>query len=307
MQDKWDSRIKEIKIFNASHVTRELAGALLATLRAALWACPEKITTVNSFDINDYTALYIIICPAGLGDDVRTVVGPPFYITYQLEAYHVFKRETYRDFLNGALDNWDYSSLNASKGRELWQLPLRYVPVGFSEPVSQYALLIGAKLYADAGRDIDVLFLGHAEYPRRQELRTAYADAGIKATFACGLDPNQMKDIINRAKIVINVHMSENFILETVRLNLLLSNLSCIVSEESEDTVAVDTYRDSGIIFIDYADFIPTCHALLADFPRRKRHAHQSLQWYRSTRQWNNIVDFPALLPEFFLHAAGGV
>lgn len=78
--------------------------------------------------------------------------------------------------------------------------------------------------------------------------------------------------------------------LETIRLNILLSNQACIVSEDINDP-EMNIYQDM-VAFVPYNKLVQTCLELVADSERRKMMAIKSYQWYRSQRDWTRIADF---------------
>lgn len=284
---------KNIAIYNASRVTTELPGSLLCAIRN-VFERPERVSVVNKINYNDEETLYIIICPAGLGSE-RKQEKPKYYITYQLEAIHVIhEREHYRDFLSGAIMNWDYSKKNVEILKE-YGIPSMYVPPGFTYPMTTKELADGSYIYSDTGKDIDVLFLGWDVYERRKKIKEDLMRVGLKTVFVCDLDIEGMKKAIKRAKILLNLHFQDNMTcLETIRLNILLSNQACIVSEDIDDPEK-DIYQDH-ITIVPYDRLVDTCITLIKDPEARKRQAIKSYRWYRKSREWNSIVDFCDLL-----------
>lgn len=291
---EFPSTIKNIAIYNASSVTSELPGSLLMILRS-IHSQPEKITIVNNFLYEDDLTLYIIICPAGLGSE-RYIKGPKYYITYQLEPTFVLSREPYRAFLSGALYNWDYSRRNVEKLRSFGNIKSYYVPPGFAPTISSPDILKGVSLYSDENKDIDVLFLGWDAHERRQHIKNALINAGLNVLFIINLNLEQMQDIIKRSKICLNIHVVDDMpCLETIRLNILLSNQACIVSEDINDP-EINIYKNM-ITSVPYDNIVETCNNLIKDFTKRRQIAIQSYQWYRNNRDWRQIVDFNYLLP----------
>lgn len=291
---EFPSSIKTIAIYNASHVTTELSGAFLSTLRA-VYPNPECIKIVDSYSYDDETMLYIIICPRGIvrGEPIR---GPKYYITYQLEGTHVLPLPDYKQFLEGALYNWDYSRINVATLKEM-QIKAVYLPPGFSPTIAPRDILHGNYIYSDVGKDIDVLFLGWDIYPRRQKIKNELFAAGLRIWFVCGLNMNQMQDAIRRSKICLNMRVQDDMrCLETIRLNILLSNQACVVSESIIDP-ELDVYKHA-IISPPYHEIVSTCVKLIHDSERRRQIAVKGHQWYRNEREWSKIVDFNSLLPE---------
>ncbi|CAH6419096.1 Hypothetical protein HVR_LOCUS290 [uncultured virus] len=291
---KFPDTIKNIAIYNASHATTELNAALLLALRS-VHPHPERVNIVTGLVYDDETTLFIILCAAGLGSD-KYVPTPIHYITYQLDPSMVFEKAPYRKLLTGAIYNWEYSNRNIEYCADKYDLKLHYVPPGYVETLSPIHIIDGTYLYSDAGKDIDVLFLGWDVYPRRAAIRDAFGITGLKIWFVCTLDINGMKEAIRRAKVCINIHHIDDMpIFQSIRMSILLSNQSCIVSEDIKDP-EIEIYGDN-VIFVPYQDLVPKCVELVKDPEKRRTQAIKSYQWYRRNRYWNRIVDFNALLP----------
>jgi len=295
MEDiQFPKSINNIAILSSSHVTRELPIALLGVIRF-VHPYPEKVNCVGEFRLNDETTLYIIICPAGLGSE-RYVTGPKYYITYQLEPTPILERETYRDFLSKAICNWDYSQVNVDFLRKYPEINIRYLPPGYSPYIAANDISDGRYYYTDDGKDVDVLFLGWDMYERRKKIKEELIQAGLKIWFVHTLDLEGMKQAIRRAKVCINIHVFDIMpCLETIRLNILLSNQACVVNEFLPDD-ELDVYKDN-IMTVSYDHLVSTCVDLVNNLEKRRRLALRSHQWYRNERAWNKIVDFNSILP----------
>lgn len=316
---KLPDSIKNIAIYNASHVTTELPGSLLLALRS-IYPYPERINIISNSPIRDAndvsdqeflcqqeTTLYIMICPAGFGSS-KHIKGPKYYITYQLDPKTIFDNEPYRMFLSEAIYNWDYSKINIehctkmlgessdSPNKNFYDLRLRYVPPGYTDTLSVPDIVNGTYLYSDEGKDIDVLFLGWDVYPRRKFIKDELYKTGLRIWFVCTLDIEGMKKAVRRARICINIHHTDDMpVFQSVRMNVLLSNQACVVSENISDP-ELDIYQDN-IVVVPYDKLVSTCEELIKDPVRRRDIAVKSYQWYRNERAWNKIVDFPSLLP----------
>lgn len=289
--------IKNISIYNASRVTSELAPSLLEALRLS-HQYPERINIVPNYKLDDETTLYIIICPAGLGSEFSHQ-GPIYYVTYQLDPglpAPAFSRDTYLKFLSGAIYNWDYSNKNAEYLKKEHVINTLYVPPGFTHSLSTGDLTNGSYIYSENDKQIDVLFLGWDIHERRRLIRDALYGSGLRIWFVSHLDTEAMKQAIRKSKICLNLHYMDKLpCLETIRLNILLSNQACIVSEDIDDP-EINIYKDA-VTVVPYDKIVQTCVDLVGDPTRRRRMALKSYQWYRSQREWSKIVDFNKLLP----------
>lgn len=287
--------INKIGIYNGSFGTRELAPALLSAIRS-VHSKPWNISIVNVLEINKEDILYIIICPAGLRKDA---ILPKKYITWQLEYMDgVYNNLDYINILRGALINWDYSVFNINFLKEKFNITSVHVPPGFNCFIAQRDITEGLYIYSDEGKDIDILFLGYCEaYPRRKLFRDNCNKTGLKTYFVSNLDLEGMKNVIRRSKVCINLAAKDVFVLATIRLNILLSNQSCIVSELSIDDDADALYSKHGVCFAPYNDLIEKAYYLVHNYVIRKNMAIKSYQWYRNERIWTDIINFNSLLP----------
>jgi len=294
MEITFPSSITEIAILSVSHVTRELPIALLSALRF-VHPFPHKINCVGEYEADKDHILYIIICPAGLGSELYHV-GPKYYITYQLEPTPILERESYRDFLSKALYNWDYSPKNVEYLQQFPEIKSIYVPPGYAPHIASPDVADGRRCYTDQEKDIDILFLGWDIYDRRRRIREMLEQVGLRVLFTTALDLHGMQEAIRRSKICLNIHgISEIVCLETIRLNILLSNQACVVNEDLDDneTLIYNPY----IRTVPYDQLVSTCIDLIDRPEERQMIAHKSFQWYRREREWTQIVDFNALIP----------
>lgn len=296
--DKWKvkfpSTIRSIAIITASAVTSELPVALLHALQE-VHPYPENIYLATDYQPDDETILYILICPAGYGSEYY-IKGPKYYITYQLEPTPILERHSYRCLLADALLNWEYSQKNIdflhSPAMKKPVVMTTYVPPGYMPYLDR------SLPYIDSNRDIDVLFLGWDVHPRRAKIRDGLTAAGYKTVFICGKLLPEMQDLINRAKICLNMRASDDIkCLETIRLNVLLSNRSCIVNERIDDEFETKAFG-SWILNVPYDNIISTCGALLHNYEYRRQMADTSYSEYSSQRRWTKLVDFSKILPE---------
>ena len=287
--------IKSIAIYNASFGTRELPKALLSAIRA-VHPHPELISIVNMFEYDRDDVLYIVICPAGFGASGISK-GPKYYISYQLEPTATLDKPTYRPLLAAALVNWDYSQPNIQHLSTDSNVRCRYVPVGYTPSISASTIVYDSYLYNEQDKDVDVLFLGYADaYPRRLRIRDDLYRRGLRIWFVSAFDLPQMQEAIKRARVCLNYHQADNMhCLETIRLNILLSNCACVVSEDV-NAPEYDDYKDA-IIFTSYDKLVDKCYELKHQVNERRAQATKSYQWYSTKRRWNDLVDFTTLLP----------
>jgi len=103
-------------------------------------------------------------------------------------------------------------------------------------------------------RDIDLLFIG-SKTPERERvyemLKTKYPDKNIVFDFEWKLvKPQEVKNMIARAKVVLNIPIYEDGNLETHRINNALSCRCNVISHRKADKETIEFYDD----FIFYYD-----------------------------------------------------
>lgn len=285
------STIKKIYIMNLSHVTPELALALHRILDQIGIPSTIKYLYFDPLEEDRDDLLYIFICMPPI--DILKV---KYFIFWQLEYLRTKCNTYYAEVLKKALYLWDYSTDNLSYIEERFHRQAILFRPGYVDLLTHPDLLENS--YSDEGKDIDVLFLGWIDISEhRKEIQRQLNRQGCRTNFSCGHNLREMQELIRRSKICINIHYESGFILQVVRLNILLSNLACIVSEEVVDKDAQDLYQKE-VIFSSYEKLVPICLDLLANEEQRKEIAHRSFDWYRKERKWDQIVDFPSLLPQ---------
>lgn len=284
-----------MKILNTWTFTGELVPYFYSQLSQR-----HSCQIVSTYDLED-TDVYIIINISGLG-----TAGPmpkiKRYITYQLEpiSEHL-NNEYYLEFLRNAIHNWDYSRVNVKLLNQRLINNISYLPIGFHESI--YSLV------PNAPKSIDVLFLGFCDpWPRRLELKKnldslnqdqeflkSINRSSLNINFTHGLTLEQMRPVINSSHICINVHIKNDVILETIRLNILIGNKACILSEKSIDKEIDKEYQDGGVLFCEYSEFVSEVKKLLQDPLYCQRVAEKSFEWY-STKRLFSIPDISDLV-----------
>lgn len=279
--------INKIVIYNCSHVTTELPEAFYITIKKIL---PKNIdiSIESNIRYDSYNILYILICPMGI---INMCSYPIYYITYQLEPTNVVAgNEKYRKILMGALINFDYSKRNVDYCKSLPYINSVYLPIGYTDNMAREDISNGSYCYNDDERSIDVLFLGWDIHPRRKLIKQKLEEVGIKSLFIINQNLQQMKEIIRKSKICLNMRATDEIkCLETIRLNILLSNQSCVINENVEDYES--NIYDPYIISVSYENIVNTCKTVLDDFEKRKEMAIKSFNWYITERKFEDVSD----------------
>ena len=306
MDLKFPDTIKYIHIYNASYGTRELDSAMLCAIRS-VHPQPWNVELVEDYYLDRDDVLYIMICPAGLMTDMDKSVTidditPIYYISWQLESFVAGnkneKTEIYQKYLSKSLYVWDYCIDNIKIFRNKYNVETIYVPVGYTETIASADIVHESYVYNDEGKDVDILFLGYSkDYPRRVKIRDKLFNDGFRIWFVSDLNLEEMQAAIRRSKVCINILCKDSFPLTTIRLNILLSNMACVLSEIPFGKRAFNMYKNGGVVFTEYDKLIEKCQELVNDFEKRRSIAVKSHQWYKNNSRWTDIVDFNRLLP----------
>lgn len=222
---------------------------------------------------------------------------PDGSIVYNMEplhdgcrAFEVGYLETLRrcHVLDYQRPNVDYL---ASLGVEAFHLPFGYHPsMERCKPVE---------------KDIDVLMVGSMS-SRRMQILNALILAGANVRYVLGYYDKELDDLVARAKVHVNVHRYEGHPLEVVRLNYLMANAECVITEAGWDEEETKAYAD-GVVFCAYDDIVRVALALIKHPVRgeigcRAQQIVRSIPFdTRAAREWLDgriaVVDQPGTTP----------
>lgn len=206
-----------MKVWSTSHC-RFAAIHLVEKLRLLGYQA-ELITTVNTDD-PDLHILY---------NAVNLPAFPKNYIVYQTEisGSHFFN-DRYLAIIKNALAVWEYSESNT--------LSYKHINTSIVTP--------GINLQPIQQKDISLLFYGWIEGSLRRlsiiNKIKKYHDIMV-VTNTTGVS---MWNILNRTKIVINIHYYDNSPLELFRINEAISHNCMVISEGNSK-------RYSDIVFFE--------------------------------------------------------
>ena len=199
---------------------------------------------------------------------------PESYLVYQMEQLaadrgHLPNYPRYLDLLKNASHVWDYSRTNIERLERMGVTGGIHVPAGYHRSLEV--------MRHDRPKDIDVLFYGSAS-PRRDRIIAALRERGVAATVLFGAYGQARNSVIERAKIVLNVHCFDIDTLEEVRLSYLLANRCFVVSEKSDH----NPYGE-GVAFCSHEQLVDSClHYLQAGDEVRRGIAERG---YRAVRR----------------------
>lgn len=202
-------------------------------------------------------------------------------ILYNLEQVDIgsswFRPELIDIFRHHTL--WDYSKRNADALEALGVRVARIVPVGYVKELTRLQLA--------ADPDIDVLFFGSMN-ARRQKVIDEMRAAGLHVETAIGVYGVVRDALIERAKLILNVHYYEAKVLESVRLSYLLANRCAVLSEHGCDPREDEAFA-AGVAFADYQHLARRAQALIDAPDERKRLALRGFE-IMCTRQTSEYL-----------------
>lgn len=199
-----------------------IAHTLAETLKKYHWSVEILLSPPEHFS-HDY---YIVLCAQMFE---RLPPGEK-RIIYQLEQSSSSRwfSDTYISAMENSLAVFDYALENIefleTKGLAFPQI--YYVPIGAS------------KTYAAESskeKDIDVLFYGDYKSSERRRALLDKASATFNVTRADSLFGEDIKSLIARSKLVLNLHYYEDAQLETPRIQECISLGVPVVSESTSD------------------------------------------------------------------------
>lgn len=184
----------------------------------------------------------------------KVKIFPKNYIIYQLEQKNISNwiNEKYEKSILYSKITWDYSKSNINKFSDILKKKIIYLPI----PIIPINYLIN-NIILDKLPTNNILFYGSLNIIRNKKLQ--YLQQKLYPKYFIKIINNiygipLFKEIIN-SKIILNIHYYSNAILETNRLNELLSCNKLIISEKphSSDNFNYELY-EKKVIFIDNID-----------------------------------------------------
>lgn len=154
---------------------------------------------------------------------------------------------------------WDYSKKNLEKLEALGVHGGRFLQIGYHEKLT--------RLTKPMHQDIDVLFYG-AVNERRHKVLSDLKKTGLRVEAVFGMYGAARDRLIERAKVVLNMHYYESKIFEIVRVFYLMANKKAVVSEVGQETSIDECYR-AGVCGVPYESLVQSCIELVKDNDKR--------------------------------------
>lgn len=175
------------------------------------------------------------------------------YIAVQTEPLHIKGHKSYINFLNNAVEIWDYT---------------KTFQIGYSDLF---------RLEMEAVKDIDILFYGKVNSKRREIISEI-----PKVTIIEGVYSPDIFKYIMRSKIILSLTFHDKSNADWTRIAPLLSNNAFIIAEECHDK-EFNTLKDH--IVIRKADEIPSaCHYYLHNPIGRIKMADKGTKYIKNER-----------------------
>ena len=207
----------------------------------------QSIPSVITYKLNHRSpALHIILFSH------KIKVYPKNYIIYQLEQKDISNwiDKKYETSILFSEITWDYSQSNINKFPEIIRKKMIYYPI----PLIPYKSLFR---YEEPPITNNILFYGALNDIRRNKL--LYLQKRLYPKYFIKIIKNKYEhELFNeilRSKIVLNIHFYKGAILETCRLNEILSCNKIAISEKPDmiDKDNYNLYKDK-VLFVDNMD-----------------------------------------------------
>jgi hypothetical protein len=165
---------------------------------------------------------------------------PNKYIIYQLEQKRQSKfiTQSVLNNISNSLITWDYSNENIAQFDELYKNKIVFQPISIINKIQDMKLPI----------KYDILFFG-ANCIRRNKILKFIKIRKYNIFITNKIYGEEMYKIISQSRIILNLHVYEDAILEVARLNEVLSFNKLIISEVpcNADHINQNFYQDKVI------------------------------------------------------------
>jgi len=133
-----------------------------------------------------------------------------------------------------------------------------------------------SRIEKNSNKDIDVLFYGLVS-DRREKILNALKDCGLNVQYFFGVYGPDKDALIQRSKVVLNLHHYQSQIFEIIRVFYLLTNSIAVVCEVNPTTSIDNIYLD-GIYPCPYDSLVESCQLLVSDSNLRSRIEQNALK-----------------------------
>ena len=154
---------------------------------------------------------------------------------------------------------WDYSEKNILNLNALGITQVKHLKIGYQKELNRIKKI--------EAKDIDVLFYGSVN-DRRGKILNALKESGLNVQHFFGVYGAEKDVLIQRSKVVLNLHFYDSQIFEIIRVFYLLTNSIAVVGEVNPTTF-IDSIYLNGIYPAQYDALVESCHLLVKDSNQR--------------------------------------
>jgi len=163
---------------------------------------------------------------------------------------------------------WDYSEKNIANLNLLGINRVSHLKIGYQKELSRIEKI--------GDKDIDVLFYGLVN-ERREKILNDLKACGLNTQYFFGIYGPEKDSLIQRSKVVLNLHLYGSQIFEIIRVFYLLTNSIAVVSEVNPTTSIDGIYLD-GIYHSPYDSLVESCQFLVSDSNQRSLIEQKALE-----------------------------
>lgn len=227
---------------------------------------PDVWNQISSMIEENYSFLNRNNFPISLGAhnflsvyDIKKKFDLKKLIVYQLEPLvddHWWKPENIIKNISFADEIWDYDIENIQVLKNNG-INAKFRPILYCNSLKN--------LKNHENPDIDILFYGTLTSRRLEILKKISLNIQHNIVIITNLEGKNLEHFISRSKIILNIHANKNHRQEQIRINYLLTNNKCIISEKSNinyfDSLINEVSGDNIDMLVE--NFINTINRLM--------------------------------------------
>jgi hypothetical protein len=257
---------------NGFYVHAQVFHEIEAAVFFALQALGNEVTnSVNEFKKDSRNIVFgMHHCPV---DIVRHDI-PKDTIIYSLEQMKDSPEcvRWCRKYRN--LEVWDYSMRNVEVLKQAGVKNIKHFKIGYVPEISYF------ERNKPEDRDIDILAY-MSPSPRRVKILEQFErNPNINFKHIQSVYGDERDDLIKRAKLVINLHNSDNRIFEMVRVTHLIQNGVPVLSEVNPDTDFPE-YMKGTVFASTYNRFVDTAYKIIKNPEKLDEQAVNGLEIFK--------------------------
>ena len=258
----------------------------------------SDIEIINRYEDLDFNNSIVIMFFGDLNIDATNTTNK--IILIMTEHYKNLNSKTL-EFINNSKNYyiWDFSPTNIKQiNKNYPNINNYYLPPLYNPYLELYYQQTIAKKVDYKDKPIDVLFMGTINERRQKiidELKKSYKVKRI--VIEDKLSFNEIFDLIENSKLVLNVFYYDVFTFDYYRNSLLLSNNILMVSEYpyNVDTNIEENLKglEENLIFSDYDNLIDTVKQTLEKSPEEiKTITEKTYNWYKQHDMRTYVYNF---------------